>query len=194
VGKSGSRVANPEIIDSWHLKSRTRILLESFLTLAFWSGFLYLLTPVVTLILWVLGVRIAYTELMGSQGLIELIKIIKGGCFAIFIVAMCIIAWGYYNYLLFRIRGERRSSQVRICFDEDFSARFHIDLQTLQAAKEQSYLSVTLTDSGMVVKPAPGPPSSSLTKASRRQRIKSKQWRSPAGHSHARKISKLIKS
>ena len=68
MGKSGPRVPNPKIIDSWHLKSRTRILLESFLTLAFWSGFLYLLTPVVTLILWVLGVQIAYTELIGVPG------------------------------------------------------------------------------------------------------------------------------
>ena len=67
MGKPGPRVTNPEIIDSWRLKSRTRILLESFLTLAFWSGFLYLLTPVVTLILWVFGVRIAYTELLGPM-------------------------------------------------------------------------------------------------------------------------------
>ena len=60
---------------------------------------------------------------------------------------------------------------------------FILDLQTLQAAKEKSRLLVTLTDSGMVVKPAPKSPSRSSTKAPGRRRIKSKQWRSPAGSS-----------
>ena len=101
--KSGPGITNPEIIDNWHLKSRTRIVLESFLTLAFWSGFVYLLAPMVTLILWVFGVQITYTELIRYQGLTELLKIIKDGFFIIFIVTICIVAWGYYNYLLFWI-------------------------------------------------------------------------------------------
>jgi len=129
-------------------------LLESFVTLAFWTGFLYLLIPMVTLLLWVLGFKIAYAELIGVEGLMELVKIIKKSGITVFIITLIIMAWGYYNYLLFRIRGDRRSSRVMICFDEDFSTRYHLDLQTLRAAKEEHRLSVTLADGCLEVKPA----------------------------------------
>lgn len=186
-----SRAANPEIIDRWRLKSRTRILLESVLTLAFWTGFLYLLAPLVTLVLWTLGVRIAYTEFFESQELIGLIRIFKSGCLTIIIIGLCLTGWGYYNYLLFRIRGERRNSQVRVCFDEDFSARYQLDLETLQEAKEQSCLLVTLTDDGMKVKSVTASPSPSLYKDRRENKIKPKKWHSPAGSARGHSPSNL---
>jgi biofilm PGA synthesis protein PgaD len=181
--KSRQRLTNPEIIDSWKYKSYTRIILESFLTLAFWTGFLYLLTPVVTLVLWLFGVRIAYSELIGPNGLIELVKIIKNGFFITSIVTVCILAWGYYNYLLFWIRGERRNSQVKICFDADFSAYYQLDLQTLQAAKEQSCLSVTLTDNGMEVQRMLALPVPPFTIVHGKGKINRKKKRNPASDS-----------
>jgi len=132
-------------------------LLESFVTLAFWTGFLYLLIPMVTLLLWVFGFKIAYAELIGAEGLKELVKIIKDSGIIIFFITLIIMAWGYYNYLLFRIRGDRRGSRVMICFDEDFASRFHLDLQTLRAAKEEPRLSVTLADDRIEVNPPSGP-------------------------------------
>lgn len=149
--KSGSRASKPEIIDNWRIKSRARILLESFVTLAFWTGFLYLLIPMVTLLLWIFGLKIAYTELIGAEGLMELVKIIKESGIIIFVITLIIMAWGYYNYLLFRLRGDRRGSRVQICFDEDFASRYHLDLQTLQAAKAEPRLCVTLEDEHITV-------------------------------------------
>ncbi len=161
--KSGPWSTHPEIIDRQDLKSRGRIMLESFITLAFWTGFVYLLVPLVTLCLWVFGVQIAYTQLFGAHGLVQLIKIIKGGGIMILFITLMILGWGYYNYLWFRIRGERRNKQVLICYDEDFSALYHLDLQTLQAAKERNRLLVTLTDGSVEVQPAPGPSSLTVT-------------------------------
>ena len=155
--ESGSRSSNPEIIDSWQIKSRSRIFLESLVTLAFWTGFLYLLIPMVTLLLWIFGFKIAYAELIGAEGLNELVKIIKDSGIIIFFITLIIMAWGYYNYLLFRIRGDRRGSRVMICFDEDFASRYHLDLQTLRAAKEEPRLSVTLADDRIEVNPPSGP-------------------------------------
>ena len=155
--KSGPWSTHPEIIDRQDLKSRGRTMLESFITLAFWTGFVYLLVPLVTLCLWVFGVQIAYTQLFGAEGLVQLVKIIKGGGLMVLFITLMILGWGYYNYLWFRIRGERRNKQVLICYDEDFSALYHLDLQTLQAAKEQSRLLVTLSDGCVAVQRAPGP-------------------------------------
>jgi biofilm PGA synthesis protein PgaD len=157
--ESGSRYPHPEIIDRQDLKSRSRILLESLITLAFWTGFLYLLVPLVTLCLWVFGVKIAYTELIGAKGVAELAKIIRSSGIIIFFVTLIILGWTYYNYLWFRVRGERRNSRVMICYDEDFSALYNLDLQTLQAAKTQNRLVVTLTDGRLEVQPPSGPPS-----------------------------------
>jgi poly-beta-1,6-N-acetyl-D-glucosamine biosynthesis protein PgaD len=145
-------------------------MLESFITLAFWTGFIYLLVPLATLCLWVFGVQVAYTQLFGAQGLAQLIKIIKGGGLMVLFITLMILGWGYYNYLLFRIRGERRNKQVLICYDEDFSALYHLDLSTLQAAKEQNRLLVTLTDGRVEVLPTPG--LSSLTVAPDRSATK----------------------
>ncbi|MGQ9688606.1 MAG: poly-beta-1,6-N-acetyl-D-glucosamine biosynthesis protein PgaD [Desulfobaccales bacterium] len=154
--KSGSGTSNPEIKDSWRLKSRSRILLESLLTVAFWTGFIYLLLPMITLFLWIFGVRIAYTELIGSQGLLELVKIIKSSVFVIFVVTVLLLSWSYYNYMLFRVRGERRNSRVMICFDEDFAARFHLDPKIIGAAKEERRLEIHLKEDGLEVKGALG--------------------------------------
>jgi poly-beta-1,6-N-acetyl-D-glucosamine biosynthesis protein PgaD len=153
--KSRSRATNPEIIDSWQFKSWSRILLEGLITLAFWTGFLYLLIPMVTLGLWLFGINIAYTELIGNQGIMELVRILKSSGIIILVITLILLTWSYYNYLLFWIRGERRGSRVMICFDEDFCDRYHLDVQTLQAAKQQPRLSVTLTDGRVEVKPAP---------------------------------------
>jgi poly-beta-1,6-N-acetyl-D-glucosamine biosynthesis protein PgaD len=161
--KSGPWSSHPEIIDRRDLKSLGRRILESFLTLAFWTGFVYLLVPLVTLCLWVFGVHISYTQLIGAQGLAQLLKIIKGGGLMVLFITMMILGWGYYNYLGFRIRGERRNKQVLICHDEDFSALYHLDLSILQAAKEQNHLLVSLTDGRVEVLPTPSP--SSLTTA-----------------------------
>jgi poly-beta-1,6-N-acetyl-D-glucosamine biosynthesis protein PgaD len=156
--ESGSRDPHPKIIDRQDLKSRSRILLESLITLAFWTGFLYLLVPLVTLCLWVLGVKIAYTELIGAKGVAEFAQIIKSSGILIFFVTLIILGWTYYNYLWFRVRGERRNSRVMICYDEDFSALYHLDLQTLQTAKTQNRLVVTLTDGRLEVQPPSGHP------------------------------------
>lgn len=162
--ESRPRVTQPEIINISRYKSRTRIVLEGFLTLAFWTGYLYLLTPLVTIALWVFGVQITYSELIGSEALKELMTLIKKGSILFFIITLIIVAWGYYNYLLFRIRGERRNSQVKICFDEDVSAQFHIDLETLQAAKMETCLLVNLTKDGIDVNPIPQIVSTDLIK------------------------------
>jgi poly-beta-1,6-N-acetyl-D-glucosamine biosynthesis protein PgaD len=156
--ESGSRDPHPKIIDRQDLKSRSRILIESLITLAFWTGFLYLLVPLVTLCLWVFGVKIAYTELIGAKGVAEFVKIIKSSGIIIFFVTLIILGWTYYNYLWFRVRGERRNSRVMICYDEDFSALYHLDLQTLQKAKTQNRLVVTFTDGHLEVQPPSGPP------------------------------------
>lgn len=142
--KSGSGAPNPQVIDSWQLKSRTRIFLESIFTVAFWTGFIYLLIPIITLLLWFFGIRIAYAELIGAEGLKELIKLIKNSGFIIFVVSLLLLSWGYYNYFLFRLRGERRNTRVLICFDEDFAARCQLDPEDLRAAKAQSRLVVHL--------------------------------------------------
>lgn len=151
--ESGSRATYPEIIDRPDLKSIGRRLLESLITVAFWTGYVYLVVPLVTLCLWLFGVRIAYTEMIGAQGLAELAKIIRSGGIVVFLITWMILGWSCYNYLLFRFRGERRNSRVMICHDEDFSALYHLDLKTLQEAKKQSRLVVTLYGGCIKVQP-----------------------------------------
>jgi|GEM_PF-6098419 len=135
MDQSGSGVAHPHIIDRGDLKSRRRLFLEALITLAFWSGFVYLLIPVVTLILWMTGFWIGYAEIIGNKGLEVFVDILRRTGVIILCVTLLIIGWGYYNYLWFRVRGERRNSRTSICYEEDFCRLYHIDQALLQRAK-----------------------------------------------------------
>lgn len=155
--KSGPRVAYPEIIDREDLKSSGRKFLENLITMAFWTGYIYLMVPLVTLCLWVFGVHFAFTEIIGDQGLAELARIIRSGGIIVLSITIMILGWSCYNYWLIRVRGERRNSRVMICYDEDFSALYHLNLEALQDAKKQSRLVVTLSDNCIKVQPPKGP-------------------------------------
>jgi poly-beta-1,6-N-acetyl-D-glucosamine biosynthesis protein PgaD len=156
MGESGPGPPHPKIINRRDLKSRSRMVMESLITLAFWTSFIYLLIPLVTLCLWMFGVKIAYTELIGNRGLSAFIKIIKNSSTVVFYISLIILGWSYYNYFLFKIRGDRRNTRVMICYDEDFCALYHLDLETLHGAKEQRRLMVTLTGGRVEVQSAPG--------------------------------------
>jgi hypothetical protein len=51
------------------------------------------------------------------------------------IVLLITISWSYYNYFVYKIRGERRGSRVEICFDKDLADFFKVDPEVLEKAK-----------------------------------------------------------
>ncbi|MEL1264746.1 poly-beta-1,6-N-acetyl-D-glucosamine biosynthesis protein PgaD [Pseudoxanthomonas putridarboris] len=87
-----------------------------FVTLGFWMMYLYMLAPLVTLVLWLLGIRTAMFELYSRDHQVEpfllvSLPIMAGLC------AVMLISWAEYNR--FRFGGmDRRSRQSDVTVHE----------------------------------------------------------------------------
>ena len=57
MGKSRQRFAQPKIIDKPELKSPLRYLVEGSITLALWAIWGYWILPLLTLVLWLIGIE-----------------------------------------------------------------------------------------------------------------------------------------
>jgi poly-beta-1,6-N-acetyl-D-glucosamine biosynthesis protein PgaD len=142
MGESGQRPSYPEFIDQTGLKSKKRIFVEIFITLGFWGLILYLLWIIITFILWALGFELVYSRLIYAVGYQEMLTSLEKAAMVTSIILFLQLIWAYYNYILFKIRGERRTSQVRICFDNDMADFFKVNVDVLEKVKNYSSVSV----------------------------------------------------
>ncbi|TQM10410.1 biofilm PGA synthesis protein PgaD [Pseudoxanthomonas sp. 3HH-4] len=78
-----------------------------FVTLGFWMVYVYLWTPLATLLLWLLGFRTAFFELYVREHAIEPFLLFSLPLLAV-ACALMLIAWAEYNRLRFS-RVDRRS-------------------------------------------------------------------------------------
>ena len=120
-------------------------------TTILWTLYVYLLMPIVTLILWIFGVKIMYVQLFEQSGFTQMLEVIWGGGQIALVIILSFFIWSYYNYLIFRIRGERRNRQVLISQDEELAKAFNINPDLLPEAKEHHRFFVNLED-GMTIK------------------------------------------
>jgi biofilm PGA synthesis protein PgaD len=139
------------IVDRPEVKSRLRLFSEWSLTTVLWSVYVYLFMPIVTFILWAFGIKLLYQELMEQAGFYEFLKVIEGGGLAILIIMGIFFIWSYYNYLIFRIRGERRNKQVLVAQDDELAKIYKIDPDFLRSVKDNYRFIVKLKDEGMEI-------------------------------------------
>ena len=78
-----------------------------FVTLGFWMVYVYLWTPLATLLLWLLGIRTAFFELYVREHAIEPFLLFSLPLLAL-ACALLLISWAEYNRLRFS-RADRRS-------------------------------------------------------------------------------------
>jgi len=149
--KSGQRTAYVKIIDEPELKSPVRYLIEGSVTLFLWSVWAYWISPVVTAVLWFLGIKLFQTELILKAGFNEFLEILKTGGLLVLIITLLMLSWVYYNYLWFLKRGERRGVNVMLESDENLARITGVDLNLLKEAKEKRRMEVEVKDGKTVM-------------------------------------------
>ncbi|MFZ0485187.1 MAG: poly-beta-1,6-N-acetyl-D-glucosamine biosynthesis protein PgaD [Desulfobacterales bacterium] len=149
--KSGQRSTHIKIIDRPVLKSPLRYLFEGSFTLALWALWVYWLMPIFTLLLWVFGFHLYYSENLLDGGLEELLNTLKNGGLAVLLVACVMLGWTYYNYLWFLRRGERRNKSEAIIFDGDIARYFNVDLGRLRRVRTQSIINISIDDDQIIL-------------------------------------------
>jgi poly-beta-1,6-N-acetyl-D-glucosamine biosynthesis protein PgaD len=147
--ESRQRAPYPEIIDEKGLVSRKRVFTETVITLGFWGIIMYFLAIFITFVLWYFGIKLMYYEIY-SVGFQEMQRLFGNAALVTFVVIFLLLCWSWYNIILVKIKGERRRSQVSICFDEDLAKFFHLDHDALEKIKEYPRISVDFQQENLV--------------------------------------------
>lgn len=101
-------IAERPIIYHPEWQSTTQRLTSGTLTVIAWTVWMYLWTPFISAVLWVVGIHLVYTQLI--QGLS-----MRSVCFIMLIVLLCSIivaSWASYNYMRFAQKTSRLRVQV----------------------------------------------------------------------------------
>jgi hypothetical protein len=96
---------------------------------------------IATFVLWYLGIHLAYYEFY-VVGFYEMQRLFSNAIILSTVVIVLSLLWSYYNVILIKIKGERRQSQVSICFGKDMANLFHIDPEVLEEISNCPAISV----------------------------------------------------
>ncbi|MDD3580618.1 MAG: poly-beta-1,6-N-acetyl-D-glucosamine biosynthesis protein PgaD [Desulfobacca sp.] len=146
MAKSRPGYPYPEIIIRNDLKSYLRWFIESFITIVCWTAYVYILLPIFTLCLWLLGFQTLHHYLLGDQGYGELIHILKNGGMITVVIVFILIGWTYYNLSFVRIRGERRNSCSSITQNSEVAGLLKLEVSQVEDLKHHQVLHVKLDD------------------------------------------------
>lgn len=106
----------PPLIHRPHLQPATRRTLWGVVTALFWVAYLYLWLPLATLLLWLLGVRLAAIELYLQQHSADPFLLLALPVLAV-TASSLLIGWGELNRWRFRGR-DKRSAPVTVSHAE----------------------------------------------------------------------------
>jgi len=117
------------IIDRPGLQTGRQRLLFGSMTVLFWALWIYLWLPVLALFGWVLGLKIAYYEMILKNGYTGLLHLL--GLYLTIIICLggSLLIWAYYNLL--RFRGVERRKLVPVASGAVASERYGITLAQL---------------------------------------------------------------
>ncbi len=135
-----------KIIDRPEKKSLLRKGTELTITTFFWSIWIYMVLPVINLIVWFLGLRVFYHEVIVVAGYKQLFAILKNSGVAIFLIFATLRLWGYYNYWRFGRRNRRFSS--REVSHEEVAEYFGIDPEEAKSLKHSKIVRFIMQENG----------------------------------------------
>ncbi|MDR2878066.1 MAG: poly-beta-1,6-N-acetyl-D-glucosamine biosynthesis protein PgaD [Chromatiales bacterium] len=140
----------PLIIQNAQLQTSRQRYAYAVLTLVFWVIWLYLWTPLITLVAWLFGAERFY-DAMIVQGGIELVKSLIG-IFSLLILGMGTVfgGWAVYNRWLVRGRDKRRGSPP--VTDIELCEHFQITAEQLQILRSSRHAVVAHNDDGNISK------------------------------------------
>ncbi len=124
---------NDLIIESPHLQTGLQKYTHAFLTFAFWLLWVYLWSPIITLIFWLLGFHQFYYHMVKLGGYVGLREQLLLYLVIILAIGFVQLTWAKYNQ--FRFRGkERRKHQPNVSHSAVFKF-FQVDESKIETFK-----------------------------------------------------------
>ncbi len=118
-----------EVIENPSLRSIPRIIGEWGVTVLIWAFWVYLLSPLLSLGLWLLGIHFFYREVVVSAGYVEFFVLVRKLGLVVMSVFLLLRFWGLYNYWFFGRRNRR--NQVEETSFESLSRIFRLPVKVI---------------------------------------------------------------
>ena len=132
--------------------------LLSLLTVLFWGAWLYLVLPLVSLVLWALGVRVFIEQI--RQGGYEGLRSSLLAYSSVLLVLVGLLAlWIAWNVVRYGGRSDRRTVKRGELADADVQRAFELDEGLLARLRDERLLRVDFNGGGVVVIAVPREPS-----------------------------------
>ncbi|MBU0533872.1 MAG: poly-beta-1,6-N-acetyl-D-glucosamine biosynthesis protein PgaD [Candidatus Omnitrophica bacterium] len=153
MAKSRQRNSYPPIIDRPEFKSRLRHISEVAIAASLWALWLYWISPIFTVILWLLGLQFFYQKVITESRLWDLLEILHNGGLAFLVIFLMQLVWINYNYfIIFKRKGERRGKQPA-CNDEAMAMFFKVEPKLLKQAKEYNQIDIVVKGQEIIINP-----------------------------------------
>jgi len=127
----------PPLEDNAKLRSTVRSATELSFTTLMWALWIYLFMPLISLVLWIVGLPYIYQKLFQEEVLHQLLDLLSRMGWVVLIAFLLLRGWGVYNYLIFGKHNRRKRSAVVTA--EELGRHFNVtaeDVHILQQSKE----------------------------------------------------------
>lgn len=132
----------PPIEDKSDLRSFLRDTTEWSFTILMWGLWVYLFLPLVSLLLWVIGLPHIYRTVFREDVLQQLLRLLGGVGWMVLVIFIVLRGWGFYNYYVFGKRNRRREyPEVSL---EDLSKHFDLSPEEVQVLQDQKEITWTV--------------------------------------------------
>ncbi|MCQ8102874.1 poly-beta-1,6-N-acetyl-D-glucosamine biosynthesis protein PgaD [Methylomonas sp. SURF-2] len=141
--------SRPLIIDKPSLQSLRQRYLSATFTFIFWTVWIFLWTPLLTLLGWLMGLDLVYVEMLQLKGYREVVADFGRFLICIAVIGGILGIWAAYNF--FRFKDLERRAAIKPVTTPELAAFFGINPQKLTQQQTTQCLSVSFDSLGNIV-------------------------------------------
>lgn len=139
----------PLVINSPSLQNLSERYVSALFTFLFWIIWIFLWTPLVTFIGWLLGLDLVYLEMIELEGYKAVISDFGLFLMCVMVIGFILGIWALYNFI--RFKDVDRRAAIEPVNSHQLSTFFAIDPSLLAKQQKSQCLSVHFDDHGNIV-------------------------------------------
>ncbi|MDI1298490.1 poly-beta-1,6-N-acetyl-D-glucosamine biosynthesis protein PgaD [Methylotenera sp.] len=137
---------NSLIIERPELQSMTQRYGWKSVTFAFWMFYVYLWVPLITLVVWWVGVKLFHTNMIELEGYKSLVDKLGVYSAVILIISMILIGWAEINRMRFKNRIRRLdNNELSVA---EVAEKYNLDTYHLTLLRQKKSITVHFNEKG----------------------------------------------
>jgi biofilm PGA synthesis protein PgaD len=118
------------------------------ITLVFWMAWFYLWVPILSIVGWVLGIKLFHYQMITLEGFDGFLGMLAWYAAGIVLLGGSLILWATYN--IQRFKNVNRRGPRKVIADEIQADYFKVELSDVQAWREARMLAVSFDESAQI--------------------------------------------